>query len=147
MAIRGRNTYGAQIDLEEEDLEERRYSMLNHIKISKNFHLSEFECPCCHLVKLDPKLLEKLQHLRDLIDAPLYVSSGYRCPKENARVGGVPHSYHLYGMAADVYTKTIPLERLLEFAAQVGFNGIGYYPRRNFLHLDVREKPYFWKGE
>ena len=121
--------------------------MLNHIKISRNFYLDEFECPCCNLVKLDPKLLDKLQHLRDLIDTPLYISSGYRCVRENTRVGGVPHSYHLYGMAADVYTKTIPLERLLDLAAQVGFNGIGYYPKRNFLHLDIREKPYFWKGE
>ena len=121
--------------------------MINYIKISPNFHLSEFECPCCHLVKLDPRLLEKLQKLRDQIGGPLYISSGYRCPRENARVGGVPHSYHLYGMAADVYTKTVPLDKLLELAREVGFTGIGYYPKRHFLHLDVREKPYFWKGE
>ncbi len=119
--------------------------MINHIKVAKNFYLSEFECPCCHLVKLDPRLLEKLQQLRDRIEGPLYITSGYRCEKENARVGGVPHSYHLLGMAADVYTKEVSLEKLLDFATEIGFKGIGYYPKKGFLHLDVREKPSFWK--
>ncbi len=119
--------------------------MINHIKISKNFHLSEFECPCCHTVKIEPGLLDKLQKLRDLTEGPLYITSGYRCKRENERVGGVLHSYHLYGMAADVYSKSVSLEKLLDLAAQVGFRGIGYYPKRGFLHLDIREKPRFWK--
>ncbi len=120
--------------------------MINHIKIAPNFLLSEFACPCCHLVKLEPLLLEKLQRLRDLTEGPLIITSGYRCKRENRRVGGVPHSYHLLGKAADVYSKVVSLEKLLDFAAQIGFTGIGYYPDRHFLHLDIREKPYFWKG-
>ena len=120
--------------------------MINRIKIAPNFHLNEFECPCCHQVKIHPVLLDKLQRLRDIIDGPIYITSGYRCRRENSRVGGVPHSYHLYGMAADVYSKMVSLEELLDLAAQVGFKGIGYYPKRGFLHLDIREKPRFWKG-
>ena len=119
--------------------------MINHIKIAPNFYLSEFECPCCHLVKIEPELLGKLQRLRDLIGGPLYITSGYRCEKENKRVGGVPHSYHLLGMAADVYSKCVDVSRLLTLAKEVGFRGIGYYPRRGFLHLDIRENPYYFE--
>lgn len=120
---------------------------LNHIKVSNNFHLDEFECPCCHRVKLHPDVLEKIQRLRDLTKGPLYVSSGYRCEKENEKVGGAKNSYHLYGRAVDVYSRTVKLEKLLELAKDVGFTGIGYYPCRGFLHLDIREKPYFFKKE
>ena len=33
---------------------------------------------------------------------PLWVSSGYRCPKLNALIGGVPDSAHIFGCAADL---------------------------------------------
>lgn len=35
-------------------------------------------------------------------DLPLFVTSGYRCPRLNEEVGGLPDSQHLYGQAADV---------------------------------------------
>lgn len=119
--------------------------MINNIKIAKNFTLNEFQCPCCKRVMVHPKLLSMLQKLRDLTKGPLYITSGYRCKSENRRVGGVPNSYHLYGMAADVYSKTVTLDNLLDLAAEVGFTGIGYYRFKGFLHLDIREKPYFFR--
>ena len=33
---------------------------------------------------------------------PIVITSGYRCAKLNAAVGGVPKSYHTKGMAADI---------------------------------------------
>ena len=44
-----------------------------------------------------------LQPLRDAIGRPVYITSGYRSAKLNARVGGVPNSYHLRGLAADIH--------------------------------------------
>ena len=35
-------------------------------------------------------------------DLPLFVTSGYRCPRLNAEVGGRPDSQHLSGQAADI---------------------------------------------
>jgi uncharacterized protein YcbK (DUF882 family) len=35
--------------------------------------------------------------------SPIIVSSGYRCPLLNREVGGVEGSYHIRGMAADIY--------------------------------------------
>ena len=35
---------------------------------------------------------------------PIVVTSGYRCPKLNTRVGGAKNSQHLYGEAVDIRT-------------------------------------------
>ena len=120
---------------------------INSIKIARYFYLSEFECPCCRRVMLSPDLLARLNHLRGVINRPIYINSGYRCKEENHRVGGAPRSYHLLGMAADIHVKDFLLVSLLTIAKELGFNGIGIYLKRNFLHLDIRPGPkHFWKG-
>ena len=117
---------------------------VNDIKIAKYFLLSEFECPCCHTVMLHPELLKRLVSLRQKVHVPIYINSGYRCKKENDKVGGVPHSYHRYGMAADIFVKEIQPPDLARYAEIAGFTGIGLYS--NFLHLDVRPDKHFWEG-
>jgi len=111
---------------------------INNIRIAKYFNLSEFTCPCCNLVMLHPRLLGKLVELRKILERPVYITSGYRCPKYNQKVGGVPNSYHLIGLAADIKVKDINLIELLEICENIDFNGIGFYEKKNFLHLDVR---------
>ena len=63
---------------------------LNEFQITENFSLREFQCPCCHTVMLHPKLAASLQKLREAWGKPLTVTSGYRCARHNAEVGGVP---------------------------------------------------------
>jgi hypothetical protein len=46
-----------------------------------------------------------LQPLRDYIGKPISLSSGYRCPVLNAKVGGVSTSQHMKGQAADINIK------------------------------------------
>lgn len=43
-----------------------------------------------------------LQPLRDKIQLPIIITSGYRCLKLNELVGGVPTSQHVFGQAADI---------------------------------------------
>ena len=120
---------------------------INHIKIAEYFHLDEFQCPCCLQVILHPLLLQKLNSLRNKIGNPIIVTSGYRCTVQNREVGGVKGSYHLFGMAADIYAPKISLRELLQSAEEIGFSGIGYYPENNFLHLDIRPAgPARWQG-
>ena len=48
-------------------------------------------------------LCEKvLQPIRDELDEPITVNSGYRCEKLNKAVGGVSNSQHKSGQASDI---------------------------------------------
>ena len=44
-----------------------------------------------------------LQPLRETLGRPVYINSGYRSKRLNARVGGVPNSRHMLGKAADIH--------------------------------------------
>jgi len=62
------------------------------------------------------------------------------------RAGGVQHSEHLLGMAADVAIPGASLQRMYELALegpQFAEGGIGVYDT-NFLHVDVRERRARW---
>ena len=43
-----------------------------------------------------------LDPLRERYEHPIYVTSGYRCPKLNKAVNGAPNSQHMRGEAADI---------------------------------------------
>ena len=43
-----------------------------------------------------------LEELQGLLGAPITITSAYRSPLLNAAVGGVPHSRHALGLAADL---------------------------------------------
>lgn len=54
--------------------------------------------------KQNLKLLAQtvLQPIRDKYGKPITITSGYRCPKLNAAVGGSKTSQHMKGQAADI---------------------------------------------
>ena len=106
----------------------------------KYFSLDEFRCKHCGKLPqkgMSPVLVAKLEHLRDKIGQPIYVSSGYRCPYHNVEVGGVPNSQHIYGTAADIYCEDMTISQLVRFVEEIGFDGIGVYD--NFVHVDCRD--------
>lgn len=47
------------------------------------------------------KVCQTLEHVRTLLGGPIIVTSGFRSPEVNERVGGVPNSAHIYCNAAD----------------------------------------------
>jgi len=116
----------------------------NDIQIAKDFNMVEFECPCCHCVMIHPRLLKLLIKLRRLTLEPIYINSGYRCKKENKKVGGVKNSYHRFGMAVEIHTRTFSIHDLAILAKNAGFDGIGVY--KTFIHVDVRGYPEHWEG-
>lgn len=62
------------------------------------FDSKEFSCRCgCGLSKLDPKLIEILDVARAYFGRPIIISSGCRCQKHNAAIGGAINSAHLIG--------------------------------------------------
>jgi uncharacterized protein YcbK (DUF882 family) len=120
---------------------------INDIEIARYFKLSEFACPCCKRVMLHPLLLNKLVEFRAIIKKPIYITSGYRCSEYNQKVGGIKSSYHLLGLAADIKIEGVSALDLLEYVEIINFAGIGFYEKKNFLHLDVRPtKLARWRG-
>lgn len=117
---------------------------MNRVRVSKDFVLREFECKDgSHQVVLKRDLLDKLQRLRDLAGLPVVVTSGYRNPAYNLKVGGSPTSRHLRGEAADIQIPGLSPQQVAELAEKVGFNGIGVYD--TFTHVDVRGVAMRWK--
>lgn len=119
-------------------------------ELSENFRASEFACHCgCGFGMrpgdVDPRLVVGLQTIRRWLGVPLIVSSGCRCPARNKLVGGSPTSQHLEGKAADI--KGVPIEELVHCAEQIPVfknGGIGRYPKKHFVHLDVRGEKARW---
>lgn len=108
------------------------------------FNFSEFACRCCG--RFPPGVRGNIEALVDnvldparrVFGGPVSVSSGYRCPKHNAEVGGVGGSQHLKGEAADICCSDN--ERLAGIIEQNGrydqlirYKGVG--GRIRFLHV------------
>ena len=109
--------------------------MINDIQVSANFKLREFQCRCCGTVKLCPKLLAKLQAVRDAWGGPLVITSGFRCSSRNKAVGGAKASFHLLGMAADIAASKNDQQVLKEIAQKIGFSEIILGGNENYVHV------------
>lgn len=88
------------------------------------------------------KLMTNLDVLREYLDTPLFINSGYRSPSHNKKVGGVSNSMHLYAKAADMraLNKTPKqIKQAIETLISQGKmtkGGVGLY--NTFVHYDVR---------
>jgi uncharacterized protein YcbK (DUF882 family) len=70
------------------------------------------------------------------------IISGYRSPKTNALLcmnskGVAKNSYHMSGKAVDFRLPAYPLRVMRKVAMDLQAGGVGYYPRSNFVHIDV----------
>lgn len=91
-------------------------------------------------------LAEMLERIRSTVNAPIIVSSGYRCPELNALVGGATTSDHPQGHAADIiaprFGSATELARLL--APLVSVLSIGQIilegvKGKQWVHVSTRE--------
>ena len=55
------------------------------------------------IINLQNLCAQVLEPLRKHYGHAITITSGYRCPELNSRVGGVAHSQHLTGEAADLH--------------------------------------------
>lgn len=56
-----------------------------------------------------------LQPLRNAVNAPVVISSGYRSPEVNKLVGGAKASEHLFGYAADIEVPSLDNKQLFNY--------------------------------
>ncbi len=129
------------------------YNKTDSKKLSNNFKVSEFACKgkgCCSTVKIDSKLVEYLQKIRDHFGVAVTINSAYRCSKHNKKVGGASGSQHTKGTAADIVVKGIKPAEVAKYAESIGILGVGLYETSRdgyFVHIDTRNKKSFWYGQ
>ena len=74
-----------------------------------------------YLMRNAQALAERLQLIRNTLDAPITISSGYRCPELNKAVGGTKSSQHQLCLAADIRAKGYTAQELFELIAGSNF--------------------------
>jgi hypothetical protein len=116
---------------------------------SPYFKVREFACnDGSDAIHIDTALVDILDRLRERF-GPIGINSGYRTPAYNAKIGGAKASQHLLGTAADTrYAQGVQLEEVAKYAQWLGAGGIGVYGAGdgNFVHVDSRSKPSYWRG-
>ena len=126
------------------------------IPLSKNFKKSEFRCRDGSDVPPElmdnlRELVENLQVIRDHINKPVRVISGYRTPKYNRRIGGARRSQHMKAKAADLRVRGVSAAELREIILKlikekkIKKGGVGIY--RTFVHYDTRGWNARWTGK
>lgn len=85
-------------------------------------------------------LLTKLNRPNGVID----VLCGYRTPQTNAMLrhgsaesGVAEHSQHMEGHAIDLRVPGVTTKHLRDAALSLDAGGVGYYPKSQFVHVDV----------
>jgi len=94
--------------------------------------------------EIDPRLLDLLYDLNEKLNTrgPFQVVSGYRSPETNALLRRrsrriARHSLHIEGMAVDIRLPDRNMRQLARAAISLQSGGVGYYPRRQFVHVDT----------
>jgi uncharacterized protein YcbK (DUF882 family) len=116
-------------------------------QLSTHFKVREFACgDGSDAVLVAPRLVMVLETIRTHFGTAVRINSGYRTPQYNAKVGGVAHSQHCYGTAADITVRGQAPATVAAFARQImpDWGGVGVYARKGFTHIDVREKRSDW---
>jgi zinc D-Ala-D-Ala carboxypeptidase len=103
------------------------------------FRPSEFACKHCGANLMEDWFLRDLDELRHRYGRPLFISSGYRCPRYNEEVSRTGRTGpHTTGRAVDVRVARADAYHVLSLALAMGFTGIGVAQKgaARFLHLD-----------
>ena len=118
-------------------------------QLSEHFALSEFLAPgdpvkptAQQVANLRQLAVKVLEPMRAKLGRPLTISSGFRSPEYNKKIGGAPGSQHTQGIAADIElggdTACIVAAAVASTLQACG--GIGLYPGRGFIHVDIRPR-------
>lgn len=106
-------------------------------KLTQNFSREEFTCRCgCGLMAINPAIVQRLQVIRDIVDLPIHILSGYRCNKHNLEVGGAKESQHMMGNAIDFRIEDYSMQHLAIMLDKWS-GGFHFYQSNNFIHIDI----------
>ena len=126
------------------------YSLFNQSthQISEHFKVKEFAQKDfrCDKVIVDTELIDVLEDIRTHFNKPVIVTSGYRTPELNAKIGVVKNSQHTKGTAADIKVSGIPAREVQKYLKHKYPDKYGIGSYSTFTHIDVRAKKARWRG-
>lgn len=125
--------------------------------LTTNLSRREFKCPCILCDELpgvaDFELVSAIQGAVDHFsevkqqDLVVIITSANRCKEYNKKIGGAPRSRHTQFIAADMVIAGVSPEELAEYFDGLAGGtrwGIGVYPEKGHVHLDMRETKARW---
>lgn len=107
------------------------------------FRKEEFRCKCggkfCDGFPMMPEreLVRLADRVRSHFGSPMTVSSGVRCEKHNANVGGAAGSRHMAGKAMDFTVKGKTAPQVLELVRQQPEVRYCYAIDGSYIHMDI----------
>lgn len=123
-------------------------------KLSENFNSEDFKCKCgvCkgEGFKFHLGLVGALEMIAEHFKKKPEVITAFWCEKYFDSLKKSHKSYHTRGKAAHIRIEGVTLKELFVFAETIpGLNGLGFYPKENFIHIDTRpaEKKEVWVKE
>lgn len=106
-------------------------------RASEHFRFEEFASRGNGEIFVERILVLQLEKLR-AVTGPIGITSGYRDPAYNTKIGGARNSQHMYGCAVDPrFARHVDFR---EVRALELFSGIGFRPSADNLvqHVDIR---------
>src|SRR3990172_452364 len=95
-------------------------------------------CSCgCGGKGISPGLVALLELVYERFGKYIHINSGYRCAKHNKEVGGEPNSYHMKGLAADIWIEGVSPDIVWGFCNEHIDKG-GGGGDNSFTHIDAR---------
>jgi uncharacterized protein YcbK (DUF882 family) len=123
------------------------------MRLTKNFSKKEFDSkdgaamPDEVLYNVQ-KLANQLQYIRDYLDLPIHINSGYRSPEHNIKIGGSINSQHKLGKAADIVVNGMNPKIIYDLIEDLISKGEilqgGLHAYKTFVHYDIRGKSARW---
>lgn len=102
------------------------------------FGPDDFKCECGCGGDVKQELKDKMNKVREIIGVEMNITSGFRCPEQNARDDGAPDSLHMDGDASDVQIadrSAEMIDKLAEAGQAAGLGTIRYY--EGFVHFQL----------
>ncbi|SNT28160.1 Uncharacterized conserved protein YcbK, DUF882 family [Granulicella rosea] len=94
----------------------------------------------------DPREFDVLHTMLAKVNKPgsvIDILSGYRSQetndalRESGKTNAAKHSEHIEAKAIDLRVDGVPAATLRDAALELGVGGVGYYPKAQFVHVDV----------
>jgi len=126
-------------------LRKNLYPLPSDLLATKNFSwkellVNQIEIPSLEVLNNLLKVATILQSYRNNIfeESPITITSGWRSPNYNKKIGGALNSYHLPGMAIDFVVNSFSPRQVQLLLNPVHKGGLEFAP--TWTHIDIRKE-------